>query len=163
MSVSASVTAGSPTSLHSSITHSLTDTYIRPSLRNSLEIPQSFIPQHMLLFNVHHALDTLGIFDDVRWVILTLRSRWIRLSEYSTVVTVLEPISISAHFEHCYAILFLTTGSKECTQGRQFVWNDCFLYSQLFMRCAVPPFLLHLVLHLHVSILRLSNAPLSNV
>lgn len=95
------------------ITHSLTDTYIWPSLRNILEIPQSFIPQHMLPFNVHHALDTLGIFDDVWWVILTLRSRWIPLGEYSIVVYYVEPISISAHFEHYYAILFLTTGIQK--------------------------------------------------
>lgn len=109
-------TAGSPTSLHFSsflpITHSLTATYIRPSLRNILEIPQSFIPQHMLPFNVHHhALDTLGILDDVWWVILTLRSRWIPLE--LIVVYYVEPISISAHFEHHYAILFLSTGIQK--------------------------------------------------
>lgn len=58
-----------------SITHSLTDIYIRPSLRNILEIPPSLIPQHMLPLYMYSMLWIRSvyfiIYDELFWPLRT--------------------------------------------------------------------------------------------
>lgn len=90
-----------------SLHHSFSKRHVYPA-----SVPQyPWNPQHTLPFNVHHALDTLGIFYHTWWVILTLHSLWIPLE--LIVVYYVEPISISAHFLDHYAIVFSTTGIQE--------------------------------------------------